>query len=164
MTASIYLCLARLTVVYGAHLSVLSPQKYTILFISCDIVSLVLQAVGGALTATANTNADSDVGVDIMIAGLAFQVFSLLIFMAFCAHFAWRVSKTEPDALGMRFESLRNRKVFRLFIWGRISLHDRPWHVLIYLYSSSNRYNHHFCTLRFPRGRIESRIQGSNRR
>ncbi len=53
ITASIYLCLARIVVVYGESLSRFRPRTYTILFCSCDFLSLLLQAIGGAIASTA---------------------------------------------------------------------------------------------------------------
>jgi hypothetical protein len=55
MSAAIYLCLARIVMVYGDHLSRLQPRTYTIVFCACDIVSLLLQAVGGGIAASADT-------------------------------------------------------------------------------------------------------------
>ena len=53
--AGIYLCLSRIVTVYGAGLSRFKPRTYTIVFCSCDFFSLVLQAIGGGIAATANT-------------------------------------------------------------------------------------------------------------
>ncbi|KAJ4406625.1 Envelope glycoprotein gp160 [Gnomoniopsis sp. IMI 355080] len=55
----------------------------SIVFIPCDIVSLILQATGGALAASAHKANDQqklDIGTKIMIAGLAFQVFTMFVF------------------------------------------------------------------------------------
>lgn len=90
-TASIYLCLTRIIHVYGEDLARFAPRTYTIFFISCDVFSLILQAAGGALTDTATNNSLSQTGIDIMIAGLAFQVVSLSVFIALCSDFAWSV-------------------------------------------------------------------------
>lgn len=76
----------------------MKPRTYTILFISCDITSLVLQAAGGALTATANTQADQDTGVNILIAGLALQIVSIALFLVLWAEFAWRLHKKVPES------------------------------------------------------------------
>lgn len=54
LSASIYLCLARIIVVYGEHISRFPPRAYTILFCTCDFISLLLQAIGGAIASTAN--------------------------------------------------------------------------------------------------------------
>lgn len=49
------------------------------IFIPCDLVSLILQAVGGAQSST--SNGKSTTGVNIALAGLAFQVATLTIFI-----------------------------------------------------------------------------------
>lgn len=67
LSAAIYLCLGRIVVVYGENISRVQPRAYSILFICCDILSLVLQAAGGALAATADTKADSQTGVNVMV-------------------------------------------------------------------------------------------------
>ncbi|KAL8635922.1 MAG: hypothetical protein Q9228_006634, partial [Teloschistes exilis] len=75
LTAAIYLCLSRIILVYGEHLARFKPRTYTIIFISCDVFSLVLQAIGGAMADTADAGSDAQqTGINVMIAGLAFQV------------------------------------------------------------------------------------------
>ena len=94
LSAGIYLCLSRIIVVCGEHHARFKPKTYTIIFISCDVFSLVLQALGGALADTAKPKSSLlHTGVNIMIAGLAFQVISLTIFMLLCGDFARRVIK-----------------------------------------------------------------------
>lgn len=55
LAAAVYLCLARIVVVYGQHLSLMRPRSYTLLFCCCDFFSLILQAIGGAMAAMAET-------------------------------------------------------------------------------------------------------------
>ena len=55
---------------------------------SCDILSLCLQAVGGALSST--SSGGSKVAVDVSIAGLSFQVFTITVFIALAIEFALR--------------------------------------------------------------------------
>jgi hypothetical protein len=55
LAAAVYLCLARIVVVYGEHLSLMRPRSYTLLFCCCDFLSLLLQAIGGAFAAMAET-------------------------------------------------------------------------------------------------------------
>lgn len=67
---------------------------YTIIFISCDILSLILQAAAGAITSIADANSLRDTGVNnVMIAGLAFQVFSLALFIDLNSEFLLRVRR-----------------------------------------------------------------------
>ncbi|THW09494.1 putative RTA1 domain protein [Aureobasidium pullulans] len=79
-----------------------------------DFLSLLLQAVGGALAATQDDTNPSDTGVNIMIAGLAFQVVSLTIFIALSLEFAWRARKARESDLNFEFFNLRKRTMFRL--------------------------------------------------
>jgi hypothetical protein len=57
-------------------------------------MSLLLQAAGGGLASTASHSGKSpDTGDNIMVAGLAFQVLTLLIFMVLCIDFALKTRK-----------------------------------------------------------------------
>jgi hypothetical protein len=85
------------------------------LFITSDIISLILQAAGGAISSSANTTSASDVGVHIMVAGLAFQVVSLVAFAGLCTHFAWRVRKSNSKAQGFICSPAR----FHLFLYSK---------------------------------------------
>jgi hypothetical protein len=55
LTAAIYLCLARIVVVYGEEWSRFKPRTYTILFCTCDFLALLLQAAGGAIASGSNS-------------------------------------------------------------------------------------------------------------
>jgi hypothetical protein len=89
-TAAIYLCLGRIITVYGEEHSRLKPRTYTYLFVTCDLISLVLQAAGGAITSIADDQSTHDMGVNIMIAGLAFQVASLVVFSVLAIEYGVR--------------------------------------------------------------------------
>lgn len=96
ITASIYLCLARVIYILDPSLvhTRLQPMTYTKMFVTFDFISLVLQGAGGGIAATANDDkAMGDMGVHIMVAGLAFQVVSLVTFSCLCCDFAWRLYK-----------------------------------------------------------------------
>jgi hypothetical protein len=64
----------------GVEYSRLNPSLYYWFFISCDVVSLTLQATGGGMSSS--STGSSKAGVDIAIAGLSFQVFTLTVFTA----------------------------------------------------------------------------------
>jgi Na+-transporting methylmalonyl-CoA/oxaloacetate decarboxylase gamma subunit len=61
---------------------------------SCDFIALLLQATGGAIADTAPTEKGSMAGTHIMVAGLAFQVLSLLVFIALAIEFMFKVQKS----------------------------------------------------------------------
>lgn len=121
LSASIYICLGRIVIVYGETISRLKPRTYTIIFITCDLLSLILQAAGGAITSIADADqADlAQTGINIMIAGLASQVASLTLFMGLCLDYAWRVWST-PEGVNssVEMEVLRRTKRWRGFLFG----------------------------------------------
>ncbi|KAJ5216412.1 RTA1-domain-containing protein [Penicillium cinerascens] len=118
-SASIYICLGRIVVIYGEKISRCRPRTYTIVFVLCDVVSLILQAAGGAITSIADADqADlAQTGINIMIAGLASQVASLALFVALCLDYAWKV-RNNPDSLNETFHmrKLRNSTRWKLFL------------------------------------------------
>ncbi|KAK5656191.1 hypothetical protein OQA88_4951 [Cercophora sp. LCS_1] len=92
LAGGVYLCLRRIVYAFGAENSRIAPETYTRFFIPCDVVSLVLQAAGGAMASIASQNDKSTkTGDNIMIAGLSFQVLTLLIFMAVSIDFGLNV-------------------------------------------------------------------------
>ncbi|KAG6022639.1 hypothetical protein E4U41_002216, partial [Claviceps citrina] len=94
MAAGCYLCLKRIVTAFGAESSRLRPEWYTWIFIPCDIISLVLQATGGALASIAVQDHESpDDGSNIMLAGLAFQVFTGMAFITASLDFALRLRR-----------------------------------------------------------------------
>ncbi|CEL10112.1 Putative Parasitic phase-specific protein psp-1 (Fragment) [Aspergillus calidoustus] len=78
--AAIYVLLSQTITHINPHISRFKPKLLYWIFIPCDIVSLVLQAVGGALSCIASTEDGVQLGVDISLAGLVFQVFTLTTF------------------------------------------------------------------------------------
>jgi hypothetical protein len=60
------------------------------IFVACDIVSLLLQAAGGAIT-TSDEASTVQAGINIMLAGLAAQVASLTLYLGICLDLAWRI-------------------------------------------------------------------------
>ncbi|KAJ0371730.1 hypothetical protein COL154_000409 [Colletotrichum chrysophilum] len=62
-------------------LSRVKPKLFYWIFIPADVVSLILQAVGGGSSSVSTTKEAVDRGVNISLAGLVFQVFSLVVFV-----------------------------------------------------------------------------------
>jgi hypothetical protein len=82
MAGGIYLSLRNIVRAFGKENSRISPETFTRVFIPCDVLSLVLQALGGGISSTASHEGRSTaLGDHIMVAGLAFQVLTLAIFM-----------------------------------------------------------------------------------
>ncbi|KAL4800111.1 RTA1 like protein-domain-containing protein [Aspergillus venezuelensis] len=92
--AAIYFLLGRIVIVYhGEDISRLKPKTYAISFVSCDIIALIMQSAGGAITSAAEDTDTQDIGVNVMIAGLAFQVAALTVFIALATEFAFRLHR-----------------------------------------------------------------------
>jgi hypothetical protein len=119
LTAAIYLCLGRIVHVYGAHLSYFKPRTYTLVFCTCDLISIVLQALGGAIASTSHTVSSSDEGRNIMLAGLIFQVISLFIFAGAAGWFALRVWRAQ-GSWDPRYIGLVSSRLFKSCIIGLV--------------------------------------------
>ncbi|KAJ4374938.1 Mitochondrial import inner membrane translocase subunit Tim17-A [Neocucurbitaria cava] len=122
LAAGIYLCLSRIVTTFGPENSRIKPRSYPQIFIPCDVISLVLQAIGGGI-ASVKTHHDEDpsLGNHIMIAGLSVQVFTLLIFILlaldFARHTFRRISELgTQNALDPRHTRLRESRSFKGFL------------------------------------------------
>lgn len=115
LASSLYLCLCRIIIFHGQQISRFSPRAYAITFVTSDFISLVLQGAGGGLAATASNNSGGETGRAVMIAGVVFQVISLLIFMGLWLEFVLRLSRSSSSAKDQRFTELRDTKKFAWF-------------------------------------------------
>jgi hypothetical protein len=122
LAAGIYLCLSRIVTTFGPENSRIKPLSYPRIFIPCDMVSLLLQAIGGGI-ASAKTHAkeDPEMGNNIMLAGLAAQVFTLLVFIILALDFAFRTHRRishlgSQNALDPRHAKLRGSGMFKGFL------------------------------------------------
>lgn len=71
----------------------LGPQALIATFVVFDIISLVIQAVGGGMAATAT---DSTPGTNTMVAGVFFQLFGLACFIVIGLDVAWNLYRNKP--------------------------------------------------------------------
>lgn len=103
---------------FSAEISRIKPATYTVLFITCDFIALLLQAVGGAIASGATTASTDKIGKNIMITGVAWQVASIILFAALCAEYAWRLRKAAAFVeLNTACEDLRQTLYFRSFLF-----------------------------------------------
>lgn len=118
-SAAIYLTLKHIALCFGTEWSYIKPRFYTYIFIIFDLVSLVLQALGGALASSADTDDEQKLGDDLMMAGIGWQVAALSIFAVTASVYIYRRWKAvaqfplSPEAAA----TLADRK-FRLFAGG----------------------------------------------
>ena len=94
----------------GTQYSRLTPAAYYSIFITCDVISLTLQATGGGMSS--NSTGSSYQGVNIAIAGLSFQVFTLTVFV--CLATDYSISYVQGQKAGKVTEGQLTRK-FKVF-------------------------------------------------
>ncbi|KAF2179418.1 putative sphingoid long-chain base transporter RSB1 [Zopfia rhizophila CBS 207.26] len=122
LAAGIYLSLSRIVLTFGPENSRIKPLSYPRIFIPCDLASLLLQAAGGGIASSAShMDKDPTVGNNIMIAGLAVQVFTLAVFIALAVDFAIRtISRIKQlgkaNALDPTHSKLRSSIKFQGFL------------------------------------------------
>ena len=118
IAAEIYLILKHLVICFGEEHSYLKARYYTWLFIACDLLSLTLQGADSGLAATAR---DDDtmlfLGNNLMIAGISFQVVTLLAFAVMTALYCFRLSRSATQ-LSAAAEGVKNSTGFKLFVGG----------------------------------------------
>ncbi|KAF2847498.1 RTA1-domain-containing protein [Plenodomus tracheiphilus IPT5] len=120
VSAGIYLTLKHAVISFGESWSLLKPALYTYIFIAGDLVSLILQGAGGGIAATADAGSSfQDVGTNLMIAGVVFQVVVLAIFALFCTEYAFRTYRRR-DQLTSEASALLHKTSFRCFVFAII--------------------------------------------
>lgn len=113
--AGIYYTLRHICLTFGSSFSRLQPRYYTWIFISCDVFSILLQAVGGGIASAGSDLTLVNIGTDIMIAGLSTQVATMFAFGVLAADYGLAVYRNRHN-LNPATASLRNTTRFRLFI------------------------------------------------
>ncbi|ODQ65831.1 RTA1-domain-containing protein [Nadsonia fulvescens var. elongata DSM 6958] len=123
MMGGVYYIFGKLVIIWGEQYSKLKPMWYSILFIICDVISIVLQAIGGGMAAVAVQNRkDTKPGTHIMVGGLAFQVASMCVFIFLISDTLWKVyraKKQNPDKENIfnpQYANIRQSKFFKPLI------------------------------------------------
>ncbi|KAJ9094716.1 hypothetical protein QFC21_005874 [Naganishia friedmannii] len=81
----------------GEEYSLLNSKWYMILFVIADVISLVIQAVGGGRAAVQSQNyEDTTTSTNIMVAGIVFQLAAIVVFVILGADFILRLASDRP--------------------------------------------------------------------
>ncbi|SGZ48287.1 CIC11C00000005656 [Sungouiella intermedia] len=92
LMAGIYFLFAQNVIVHGRQYSVLKPMWYSYFFVFCDIVSLIIQGIGGGMASVAaQQHKDNRPGTWIMFGGVLFQVAAMTVFTVFWFEFITRI-------------------------------------------------------------------------
>ncbi|KAJ0418706.1 RTA1 like protein-domain-containing protein [Aspergillus carlsbadensis] len=92
-TAAIYLFLTQLIRHYGAQYSLLKPKAYLWIFISVDVLSLIIQAAGAGIASSQLSKPDGNPkrGSNIVAGGMIFQIVAMTVFLVCFAVFLRRL-------------------------------------------------------------------------
>ncbi|KAH7348935.1 RTA1 like protein-domain-containing protein [Rhexocercosporidium sp. MPI-PUGE-AT-0058] len=112
IAAGIYLTLKHLIIVHGSQFSRLAPKWYTWIFIASDITSIIIQSIGAAIAANGSS---TTTGNNIIMAGLASQVFTLLIF-GLMAFDVWARIRKHTGEFNESASAMRESRRFKILI------------------------------------------------
>lgn len=94
--ATNYLLLDRISRILGRQYMPLYHKSYIGLFITGDIISLFVQATGGALASTIISDFGGKLGADVMVGGVMFQMLVMIGYSILLGVYVWRWSKDRP--------------------------------------------------------------------
>jgi len=118
VAAGVYLTLKHIVLEIGSSFSRLKPRLYTWIFILCDFLSLVLQGAGGGLAATAGNGSNlQSVGNNLMMAGIVWQVFTLIVFGILVTDYYLRAQKCRDQLSASAIKLIQTLR-FKLFVFG----------------------------------------------
>ncbi|WWC60051.1 uncharacterized protein I303_102614 [Kwoniella dejecticola CBS 10117] len=81
----------------GPAYSLLKPNMYLAVFVTADVISLVIQAIGGGKAAVAaQEGTDTHSATKVMLAGILFQLGTMTVFVALASDFILRVIFRKP--------------------------------------------------------------------
>ena len=89
--------------------------SYPLISVSCNILPFLLQGSGSILVATAiRHRSDPKTGIRLVIAGLAFQIFTLILFGMLCLEFGLRahINRHKVDPFTKVVHSLKRFRFF----------------------------------------------------
>ncbi|KAE8341864.1 hypothetical protein BDV24DRAFT_150973 [Aspergillus arachidicola] len=125
LAAALYFNLKRVINYLGPEYSRINSRFLAPIFITCDAIGFVTQAIGGGTEASSSSGDTSqrltDIGNDIMIAGITFQAVTMAAAAVFCLDywFSYRKAYLERHNRGiLQLESKSN--MFTYFIYSNV--------------------------------------------
>ncbi|KAI0724597.1 RTA1-domain-containing protein [Cerioporus squamosus] len=96
LVAALFIAFGRLSTRLGEQYSRLSASLYSKMFLTCDLVSLVVQSAGGGIAASTDDHDLAQMGSRIMLAGIILQLISLSVFAILMAEYVVRYIREAP--------------------------------------------------------------------
>ncbi|KAF7303978.1 RTA1-like protein [Mycena indigotica] len=107
----------------GPCYSRLSPRNYTRIFLSCDLVALLIQGAGGGIAASSNprktgSTKTQELGGHIMLVGIIFQLVALCVYSFLGVQFIrnYRASRPVRPMISSAERGILTQRV-RLMLW-----------------------------------------------
>lgn len=122
-SAALYVLLGKLILDLGPRSSMISAKWYAIVFCTCDVLSLIVQAIGGAQASMATIDSQMELGTHIMVAGIAFQLFTMTLFVGLLVDFLLRVLRTRSEFSGVVTKGMKH--VFVALIVSAVMIYVR---------------------------------------
>ncbi|TBU35300.1 RTA1-domain-containing protein [Dichomitus squalens] len=114
LIGAIFISFGRLSTHLGPQYSRLSARLYSRIFFTADFVALLVQSAGGGIAATADDSKTGQLGSNIMLAGIVFQLVSLSIFCILAIEYFIRYFKENP-ARPLLLNNISNESVVEHF-------------------------------------------------
>ncbi|KAI0282480.1 RTA1-like protein [Russula aff. rugulosa BPL654] len=119
LVAANFILLGRIVRRLGPQYSRLTPRRYTIIFVSSDVIALLVQAMGAGIaggSTSSGSQSQAHLGADIALGGIVFQLISIMAYCALAAEFLVRYTHDQPvrRSAPVQGEVLRGRTDKRL--------------------------------------------------
>lgn len=115
--AAIYMLLKHIIRAIGPQFSPIKAVLYPWIFMSCDFLSLLLQAIGGGVAASATTSSGSKLGGNIMLGGIVFQVATFTFLYGLMIVIVFNI-KCHGSSMSAESVELLHSKDFKIFASG----------------------------------------------
>ncbi|KAI1306678.1 RTA1-domain-containing protein [Xylaria venustula] len=117
MSASLYVCIGRIADFLGRGVFDINPRLYSRVFIPCDVIALVVQGAGGAVSVTEEvTTTGLTPGAAIVVAGLTFQLVSLTVFFILFGAILWPSNILRPASSNLPIRQAKRLRTFAILI------------------------------------------------
>ncbi|KAJ7064293.1 RTA1-domain-containing protein [Mycena amicta] len=121
-----FIVLGRIIRRLGPCYSRLTPRAYTRIFLTCDMISLLIQAAGGGIAASTNPRKPNaaktqNLGGNIMLVGIIFQLLSLCVYSFFGLQFIrnYRASRPARPMISSTERGVLTGRI-RLMLWALV--------------------------------------------
>ncbi|KAJ7890059.1 RTA1-domain-containing protein [Mycena olivaceomarginata] len=94
-----FVLLSWIVIQLGPRYSWLSPRWYTVIFLSSDIIALLVQAAGGSIAGAASDHTRAQVGAHTMLGGILFQFVAMITYCCLAGDFLMRYAGDRPVKL-----------------------------------------------------------------